>query len=747
MKQKKYISVLLIIAALVLTGCSNSISAPQNNSNNKEEQVHGCTITGGININANAAPSVVQSVNSPRMATAGTEGSFFINCPDSTVLAENLTTGYTIAGRIYEVSNGGPAGYAYNITLPSSGEWLIKVNAKAGEASYYGEADVYIAYSQGSFGSSLVMQSAEPPSIVLSPLFKSGENGTIELKVINKMPNTYSTDPYTVKMIWTDGKPAAILNNVNSVSMPAAYNSESDAFNFTNVPAGAYKVEMQFCLGSKVLYSCSQWIHVFGDMKTNSWYGTGPQYAEVSGKTWLALTEEAVFAYERSQPKTYSEKSVLYSFNGIDDYYIQIISQNNYYPSFSPLTVPDDIILPGSLGIDTNCFTNNYCYGKNNTVYVAGEIMDDEYYNMYHYIYEIQQDGTTKQYYMFEDPDDQSDNRLESEIVAINFNEINGHIFIITAGKEISHTHGNYYFQKLFEVELNSSTNTAVIKKTYTIGQKNKQINTFLINDGFLYLSEYRNNCVFLDMYLIDSDNETLTQLSSKKLLDLSESKYNTNQIEKHTILINDMVNVNDSIYILMSDYYIGWDYSYCRGGVLKYDTFNKTCEDISGFATSDIYLSVGEVKYLCSSDDTYIIPTYPDQTFNDDNKYYLGVYAYNYSPANENSEFYGPKKIISYNDSYLYITDSGIKVLLDNENKTSFENINRIAKFDVKNMEIEEIVPGVDSSVKFEIEKEEIFTTGTEGYTLDNTIVYDVNGETLTGDSKVYPYILKKQN
>ena len=745
MKQTKYISILLIITALVLTGCSNNISATQNNSNNKEAQVQGCTITGGININANAAPSTLQSVNSSRMATAGTEGSFFINCPDSTVLAENLTTGYTMTGRIYEVSNGGPAGYAYSITLPSSGEWLIKVNAKAGEASYYGEADVYIAYSQGPFGSSLVMQSSEPPSIVLSPLFKEGEEGRIELKVINKMPNTYSADPYTVKMIWTDGKPAAVLYNVNTVSLPAAYNSESEAFNFTNVPAGAYKVEMQFCLGSKILYSCYQWIHVFGNMTTNSWYGIGPQYEEKSGKTYLALTEVSVSEYERSQPKTYSEKSVLYSFNNTDDYDIQIITQNNYYPSFSAITVPE-VTLPDGLGIDTNCLTNTYCYGYNNTIYVAGEIMDDEYFNMYHYIYEINQDDTS-QYYLFTDPNDQSDNRLESEIVAINFDENNGHIFIMTAGKEISHTNGHYYFQKLFEVQLDSSTNTAVIKKTYAVGQKNQQINTFMINDGFLYLSEYRNNCIFLDMYLMDYDNETLTQLSSKKLLDLSESKYNTNQIEKHTIFINDMVNVNDSLYILMSDYYIGWDYSYCRGGVIQYDTFNKTCEDISGFATSDIYLSVGEVKYLCSSDNTYIIPTYPDQTFNDDNQYYLGVYAYNYSPENENSEFYGPKKILSYNDSYLYIADSGIKILLDDEHKTSFENVNRIAKFNIADMEIEEIVSGVDSTVKFELEKDKVFTSGSEGYKLYEITVYDYNGDTLTGDSIVYPYILKHQD
>ncbi|MCR4901130.1 MAG: hypothetical protein K5907_09990, partial [Treponema sp.] len=593
-------------------------------------------------------------------------------------------------------------------------------------------------------GSGLVMQSSEPPSIILSPLFKTGETGTINLKVKNKMPSTYSTDPYTVKMIWTDGKPAAILYNVNSVSLPANYNSESDVFTFTNVPAGAYKVEMQFCAGSKILYSCEQWIHVFGNMTTNSWYGTGPQYAEVSGKTWLALTEEAVHAYEQSQPKTYSEKSVLYRFNNIDDYDIQVITQNNYFPAFSAITVPE-VILPDSLDVFSNSLTNSYCYGENSTIYIAGEVIDATYDNMYHYIYEIPQNGTGK-YYLFEDSDDQSDNRLESEIVAINFDENNGHIFIMTAGKEISHTNGHYYFQKLFEVQLDSSTNTAVIKKTYAVGQKNQQINTFMINDGFLYLSEYRNNCIFLDMYLMDYDNETLTQLSSKKLLDLSESKYNTNQIEKHTILINDMVNVNDSLYILMSDYYIGWDYSYCRGGVIQYDTFKKTCEDISGFATSDIYLSVGEVKYLCSSDNTYIIPTYPDQTFNDDNQYYLGVYAYNYSPENENSEFYGPKKILSYNDSYLYITDSGVKLLVDNENKTSFENINRIAKFNIENMEIEEIVSGVDSEVNFELEKDKVFTSGTEGYSLD-TEVYDYNGDTLSIGTKVYPYILKHQD
>ena len=736
MKKIKTIFLLTsIFAALIFTGCNNSVSVPYNDNSENNNNEQGYSLKGGISFNINALLSELSgNTSSARMASPYLEDitNLEIDCNSSTVTGLNSRSGYKIKGSIAQDED---EDYFYTIYLPFAGEWEIQLVVKTSTMTFCGNCNVTIINDNGQLN-----YVGFAPEIGLVPVISKNQTGTINLGIGN---DVISNDGSNYSVVWTwEQKPEDVKEN------PSTYNFQDEDYieiSFDNIPSGSYKVNIAFKKDETTLYSCDQWIHVFGGMETDTWYGSGPQYINNN----FVLTQQAVSLYKKLQLGTYSEKTVLYKKNTAEECDIQIIDQNNYSTDFSAISVPD-VILPEPLVAYGNSLTNTYCYGKDNTIYVAGEVMDDEYYNMYHYIYEIQQDGTTTQYYLFEDPDDKSDYKYESTITAIDYDENNGHIFIINEGKEILQNNDYVYFHKLFEVELDSDSNTAVLQKIYKIGQKNQQINTFLINDGLLYLSEYRNNCIFLDMYLIDSENNTLTQFYSKKLLDLSESKYKTNNIENHIVLINDLVYINNSLYILMSDYYTNLYYSYCRGGVIKYDTFAQTCEDIAGFATTDNFNSIPKVNFLCSENNTSENKIYTNGTIphNDDDLYYLEISTQNYGPVNDNLEFYGPKKIISYNDSYLYITDSGIKILLDNENITSFENINRIAKFNIEDMEIEEIVSGVDSEVKFELEKDKVFTSGTEGYTLGETVVYDEGGNLLTGsNTKIYPYILKHQD
>ena len=737
MKQIKYISVLFIIAALVFTGCSNNVSAPQKNLKNDDGQVKGITISGGININANALPSQLQNVSSSRMATAGSEGSFFINCPDSTVEAKNLTTGYTMTGGIYEVDT---SKYAYSITLPGSGEWLIKVNAKAGEASYYGEAEVDIKYSNGPFGSGLVMQSSEPPSIVLYPLFKEGETGTINLTVKNQMPTPYSTNPYTVKMIWQNDIPETIKSQLDhdenddiyykTVTMQSTLNSESEAFNITNVPAGAYKVEIQFCNSNgKVLYSCNQWIHVFGNMTTNSWYGTGSQYISDSNKTWLALTELAVLEYESLQETVYPDVALSCTYNTAKQLKIQKIQNNDYQSNNSTFITPGSSFefSGNQLTVEQN-LKNVFCYYGNDTMYIAGHAKDNNS-NHYEVVYKVTGDSNTATPYCFSKAEISDTNyseefSIEDLYVAPDGNVVYG----ITQGKYGAGT----YFPKLFAYKPDEAgTKTKFFEGSIRTHQK---LSSFIIYNGCLYIPDFYDGKLTITCYLLDYYK--LEEIFSK-------SKTITNLNISHPVQITDMVCVEDNIYILFNDNYTSEGGLNSRGGVIKYDLFTQSCSDYSGFVTQDLYSSIGTIDCKCSGKYDLVTPVYGSlEDLYNDKIYTLPISLSNYSPQNSESEFYGPQKILSYDNQYIYIADSGYKFILpDGENEFCFEPVNRVVKFDISSMSIDAISAVLEDE-NFIYPIETIFIYGTEGYSGDDTEVFDEDSYTYTVK---HPYIPKK--
>lgn len=720
MKQTKYISLLFILAAFLFTACSDGFSTSQNGSQNPQNQ--GCIITGGIDINANAAPSQIQSESTSRMATAGSNGSFYINCPDSTVTAVHVSTNYKIPGIVKEVENG----YAYSITIPASGDWIILVTAISGSVVYCGQAMVTVEdYSR--------LELEEPaPDICLFPTFKEGETGTINLKVWNDMPTTSSTNPYTVKMVWSGNIPSSVSSeldddNAKTVSMPSTHGSESEAFFFEDVPAGAYKVEFQFLEDEKLFYTCEQWIHVFGGMTTDAWYGdvdNDYKYINSNHKTWLALTQEEVADYAITQPRIFPKNTLLYSYNTANQLKIKKI-QNNNYQSSSQINTTEAVDLPEGQTASNQNLKNVFCYQDDGVTYIAGHAVtpDSTHYEI---VYKLGADSTTATPYCYSKiqiPDTNYDE--EFSIEALYVEPHSNVVYGMTHGKFGAGT----YFPKLFAYNPTvENTKTQFFESSIRTHQK---VSCFILKDGYVYVPDYNSGKLTINCYFINFDK--LEEIPSKSRI-IELGVYGLN----HNVQITDMICIGENIYILLNEYYNGLSLLYSRGMVIKYNLEAKTMEQ-KGLTNE----TEAEVQYYCSGRNDEIVDLFEDSIQTGPGfEYTIKMVTSIYFPQNPEEKFYGPQKILSYDDSYLYIADSGNNyILTGNDNDITFEPVNRVIKVNIHDdeMNLEEVI-NVDGSVRFTIPQTTIFIS--DPVTSDSTQVYDDDGNPYTTK-----YLYIKQN
>lgn len=733
MKQTKYIiSVFLICAAFILAGCKNSVSESP-----KVQDVKGCTISGSINLNMDAYPSESGTLNNARMATAGTGNSFFINCPDSTLTAVHSATGYTIQGSIFELSS---SNYTYKVVLPSSGTWLLKLNAKVGEANYYGEACVYVDYFIGADGAQLSL-SDSTPTIVISPVFKQGETGTIELKVMSEYQNSeWDGKKFTVKMIWSSNEnepgvgPSSILEDPTKREMTKTVESyypgcKTNDFTYDNVPAGAYKVTFQFLDYNDVtVYECEQWIHVFGGMTTNTWRGNseitslGIHYREQSSVTYLTLTNDAVDFYRQAHATvTYPKKTVLYSKNTDDNgYSVQLVNNNDFENPLDSITIEQTYA--------AQYLSDVFCYGEGNAIYIAGTARTSSgQFN--EIVYKVESSVATPYFKTIENVAIEGG---EATVTSLYYDNVSQTVYGLTKGVSGS----GYYFPCFFEYNQYSTQGVAdYIDGNIMLHQSPK---AFVVKDDLLYIPDYYNGKLELKCYYIDEYSAVLNELFTK-------SKTITTLGINHSIEITDMICIGDDIYILVDDYFNAPFYLYSRGGVIKYNLSTQTYEEIGGFALDDVFPSAGVVGVNCSGTDGVVTPVYKDtQDFSNNKIFNLDIRIFNYSPSDSTSEFFGPKRILSYDSQYLYIADSGNNYSLEGENDIiQFTPVNRIVKFDIQNMSVTSIT-NVPATLTFVSPIEAIFLWDSDGYKDDDTEVFDENSYPTTYTVK-YPYIPKK--
>ena len=111
-----------------------------------------------------------------------------------------------------------------------------------------------------------------------------------------------------------------------------------------------------------------------------------------------------------------------------------------------------------------------------------------------------------------------------------------------------------------------------------------------------------------------------------------------------------------------------------------------------------------------------------------------------NYSPSalDSTNGFFGPRKILSYNEKYLYIADSGRKYNLDGENKISFTPANRVVKFKISDMIIENVLL-IDEQYAF-VHPNTIILPGMR----DDVDVYELGGELYSNENDKYPCIFQ---
>ena len=738
MKQTKYIiSIFFICASFILAGCKNSVSESP-----KVQDVKGCTISGSINLNMDAYPSESGTLNNARMATAGTGNSFFINCPDSTLTAVHSATGYTIQGSIFELSS---SNYTYKVVLPSSGTWLLKLNAKAGETTYYGEANIYVDYYIGADGAKLEIWDPAP-TIVISPVFKQGETGEIELKVMSEYQNSeWDGKAFTVKMIWSSNEnepgvaPSSILEDPTKIEMTKTVDSyypgcKTPAFTYSNVPAGAYIVTFQFFDYTGLLvYECEQWIHVFGGMTTNTWRGNseitslGIHYREQSSVTYLTLTNDAVDFYRQAHATvSYPQKTVLYSKNtDKSGYSVQLVNNNDFENPSDSITIEQTYA--------AQCLSDVFCYGEGNAIYIAGTARTSiGQFN--EIVYKVESSVATPYFKTIENVAIEGG---EATVTSLYYDNVSQTVYGLTKGVSGS----GYYFPCFFEYNQYSNQGVAdYIDGNIMLHQSPK---AFVVKDDLLYIPDYYNGKLELKCYYIDEYSAVFNELFTK-------SKTITTLGINHSIEITDMICIGDDIYILVDDFYNDLYKFYCRGTVIKYNISSQTCEEILAMATDDLYENVdSSIYFLTSAESDRYNPLYEDA--NHTKPYHMTFYCPEYySPENINSSyFFGPQKILSYDDSYIYIADSGyLYVLTDysqgmgfNDKTISYEPVNRIVKLDIENMDTTILVPNASSLFMY---NQAIMLPGFDDTNNDEPNSYTSSGAQYPANTDKYPCILQ---
>ena len=762
------ISFFLICVISVLAGCNNNNLDTKNEVNSSTS----ITLKGSVTINANAIPSQLEMADNSRAAMFSGDSVLALDVPSFTVTATQSKTGYKLTG---EIESSG-SDYYYYIVIPSAGDWSIKiqVNTQNGMA-FSGSGIANIEYSSSSL-------SGYAPSIVLMPVQTPGETGSINLKVKTSLQQDNSGS-YTVKWLWdTNNKPAGVADA--QATMSYAQGSESDAFAFSDVPAGSYKVTIQFFdNNSKLLYSCGQWITVFGNLTTDSWYGEGPQYEEDSNeKIWLSLTQTAVTEYAKynSDVSLAQNPTVLYKKVQSDEYQIMLvdgeIDDNLTFTATSPSGIT-------TANIDTPYFTNIFCYGNNGTTYIfveATESSGDNAGALHHFIYEIKSDNTTN-WYEFVDSADATQYKDYSSITALYFDKENSQLYAIILGDALAN---GSFVSKLFKLTLNSdNTITATAYPEMILPQ---EVTCFAVTNGNLYIPVFQNGWVKLQVYQLTANS--VKQISSLLLENFLATKYEIDKKDvSHVIEITDMICQNNSLFILVNDNYNKYQNVYSRGGILKYDLFsNTTNAQIAGMTLKDALCgedgfkwpmstehndSLTPVSYTCFSSDTKKL--YYKYSADGEPAEYSEYVATNsaftsfYSPYDEDSlQFFGPRKFISYNEEEFLIADSGYVSYVteveagkhesyslggeryDDSCTLTFAQVNRVVKVNAADLTIDSVTDVSDKTVAFTacptylMGKTKVIENYPALYTYNGTDYVEYN----TGNG-VFTYIPKKQD
>ncbi len=714
MKHTKHLlSIFLICAAFILAACSHD--AP----------VQGCIITGKIEFKANALPAQAQSANNARMATVdGAASGFYIDCSASTVTAIHKVSGYKIRGSILNPS---PDNYGYTVTIPSTGQWLIQISASYGSTSYYGETEVVVIEYNGYLKIPDYDDNYMPDNVAVSlfPLFSEG-TGAINLTVKNMLTpaSTVSdSDNYTVKMSWLSDKPDS-LDAQYSASLSYTRNS-SATLEVNAVPAGAYEVEIQFIdKNGKLVYSCNQWIHVFADLTTDTWYGTGLDYISQNYGTYLALTQEAVADYALNNPQIqYSAKSLIYKYdtNGLS---YELVTDNVYPDSFTSSLSISTFTLSDSVSVTGQSLTDSFCYGNNDSVYFSG-IATGSDNKSYSVLFKAGEDNA--ELFTVIKPEINEGEENAYAINALYYDRNSDFIYGITQGKYGADS----YFPQFFVYEVKNPGEKLNFYKGSL--RSNAPVKSFIVKDGYLYIPEYDSTeCkLLLKCYLLGGEYN-LFEIPGKNIIV-------ANLGINHSVEISDMLCLDQDLYILVNDSFFSLGELCSRGAVIKYN-FETADAETAGLAGEDLFVDAGTIDYYVSASSTEVIDLFADlNKVGSGFEYHNPIAAQsNFAPANEDAElFYGPQKILSYDNEYLYIADSGNKYILEgNENSISFKPVNRVVKFNFADMEIASPIEASDGS--FVVPQNAIIST--EGY--DSGTLYDDEPHVYT---TAYPYIPKK--
>lgn len=722
MKKIKTIFLLTsIFAALIFAGCNNSVSVPQNDNPQTNNEVKGYSLKGGMDFNINAYPSELSCNTSSRMAMPEMGSiSLDIDCTHSTVTGVHLTSGYKIKGVILYDEDWNE--YFYEITLPLEGEWEIQLVVETGTMTFYGSDTVNI---QKYVGGNVLHNESDDPEITLVPVITDGQTGSISLYIFN---DVVTNEDRNYSVIWTwDQKPDTVEENPSIYRMPDnVLDSYFNEISFPNIPSGSYKVNITFKKDEKTLYSCDQWIHVFGDMITDTWYGSGPQYTQ-NGDSCLALTQEAIEFY-LSTHQTESEKinSVFYKctpdFGEIE---LGYVTGHDYSQKAAAIYPPE---IQGNLPILNDVFG----YGKDGIIYYVGTVYASD---TNYYILEYAPDGSSN-YYLFENPDSTINGKSSNEIKGIYYDNISDKLYIEILGKSAL---SSQYFPIWYDVKLDTDNHYVDIINTYSGVMTNGFVQSFVVQNGCLYFCEY-NAGIYINCYALGSP-EGMQLVWKNPIVGVPTDVEND---PKHIIQITGMICTEGFIYILFNDNYATLGSLYSRGAVIKYGLFEQSTFIHVGIDNmqNDLFENEDPIYLYCSGTNNSVTPVYGSLgDLNNNEIYTLQVSIANYSPEYPDTEFYGPKKILSYDNQYLYIADYGKKYILGSDNKVSYEPVNRIVKFDYKNMRIDSI-PSVLTTDSFVYPEGAVFACGDEGIDAQQD-VFDDENHTYTD---VYLYIPVKE-
>ena len=414
-------------------------------------------------------------------------------------------------------------------------------------------------------------------------------------------------------------------------------------------------------------------------MATDTWYvdvNNDTQYAKNNEhKTMLAITQEAVYWFKKTQPISYPDKTLLYSYNAANQHSLQRIQDNDYQPSITTAIEPGSSVeLPGGKTATGQYLTNVFCYQVDNVAYIAGQAKDSDSAH-YEIVYKLEPGSTSATPYCYSkiqipDPDYND----EFSITALSVEAPGNVLYGMTKGKFGAGT----YFPKLFTYDPSvEGTKTQFYEGSIRTHQK---VSCFVLKDGCVYVPDYDSGKLTITCYLLNWGKLEEISSKSKLIMDFSQPPYNI----PHFVEITDMICMGNDIYILLNDTYKTVGELNSRGKLIKY---NLEAETFGILATEESMFET--IQYYCSGKNDEIIDLFEDITkVGPGGEYKLDVPTSIYTPQTYTNQFYGPQKILSYNDSYLYIADSGISYIIDfaSDNQITFEPVNRIVKVDIHN-------------------------------------------------------------